>query len=85
VKNLLRTGAVALLLLVNVVAFAGETKLYLTKTGHKYHRANCQYLRKSKIEVTLSEAKKRGMTPCSKCKPPVEEVKTGKGHGQRAA
>jgi len=40
----------------------------------KYHRANCKYLRKSKIPITLSEAIKRGYTPCSVCKPdpPVE-------------
>lgn len=44
--------------------------VHITKTGEKYHSAGCQYLRKSDIEVTLSEAKVRGLTPCSKCNPP---------------
>ena len=44
--------------------------VHITKTGEKYHSAGCQYLRKSDIEVTLSEAKARGLTPCSKCNPP---------------
>ena len=51
-----------------------EKIVYMTKTAKKYHRANCKYLRKSKIPITLSEAIKRGYTPCSVCKPdpPVE-------------
>lgn len=44
--------------------------VHITKTGEKYHSAGCQYLRQSDIEVTLSEAKARGLTPCSKCNPP---------------
>jgi hypothetical protein len=44
--------------------------VYITKTGKKYHREYCSSLRKSKIEIKLSEAKRRGYTPCSKCKPP---------------
>lgn len=46
------------------------TTVHITKTGEKYHSAGCQYLRKSDIEVSLSEAKARGLTPCSKCNPP---------------
>ncbi len=45
--------------------------VYVTKSGEKYHRDGCQYLRKSKIETTLSSAKARGYTPCSKCNPPA--------------
>lgn len=44
--------------------------VHITKTGEKYHSAGCRYLKKSDIEVTLSEAKNRGLTPCSKCNPP---------------
>ena len=33
--------------------------VHITKTGEKYHSAGCQYLRKSDIEVTLSEAKSK--------------------------
>lgn len=41
--------------------------VYVTKTGNKYHKSNCSYLKKSKIQTTLSEAQSQGYTPCSKC------------------
>ncbi len=44
----------------------GET-VYITKTGNKYHRAGCRYLRKSQIDISLSEAKNEGYTACSVC------------------
>ena len=43
--------------------------VYITKTGTKYHTKNCRYLRSSSIKTTLSEAKSKGLTPCSVCKP----------------
>lgn len=43
--------------------------VYITKTGEKYHRSGCQYLRKSCIEILRSSAVARGYTPCSRCKP----------------
>jgi competence protein ComEC len=43
--------------------------VYVTRTGECYHRGSCGYLRKSKIPMKLSEAKKR-YRPCSKCRPP---------------
>ena len=46
-----------------------ETIVYRTKTGSKYHAEGCRYLSKSKIEITLSEAKKT-LEPCSVCRPP---------------
>lgn len=49
---------------------SSDVIVHITRTGEKYHSAGCQYLRKSDIEVTLSEAKARGLTPCSKCNPP---------------
>lgn len=45
-----------------------ERIVYRTKTGSKYHRAGCSYL-KSSIEITLSEALSRGLSPCSRCNP----------------
>ena len=41
--------------------------VYVTKTGNKYHKSNCSYLKKSKIQTTLSEAQSQGYTPCSRC------------------
>ena len=44
-------------------------KVYITRTGSKFHRDGCSYL-KSRIESTVSEAKAMGLGPCSRCKPP---------------
>ncbi|MCH1983218.1 MBL fold metallo-hydrolase [Ruminococcus sp. OA3] len=44
--------------------------VHITKTGKKYHNAGCRHLKSSDIEVPLREAKAKGMTPCSKCRPP---------------
>ena len=44
--------------------------VFVTRTGKKYHRGSCSYLRKSKISMSLSEA--RGQYgPCSRCRPPM--------------
>ena len=47
-----------------------DVVVYVTQTGKKYHRKGCAHLRKSSIPMRLSEAKRRGYTPCSHCKPP---------------
>jgi len=47
-----------------------ETTVYVTNTGSKYHSAGCQYLSKSQIAISLSDAKAQGYGPCSKCNPP---------------
>ena len=47
-----------------------EKIVYITKTGKKYHRLGCRYLRKSCIPISLIEAKRRSYTPCKVCKPP---------------
>ena len=41
--------------------------VYITRTGEKYHRSGCQYLSQSKIAISLSDARARGYTPCSRC------------------
>ena len=47
-----------------------DPTVYVTRTGKKYHRGSCSYLRKSRIPAKLSEAKRQGYTPCSRCRPP---------------
>lgn len=44
-----------------------EKTVYVTRTGTKYHKGSCQYLRDSKIEIPLSEAIANGYTACSVC------------------
>ena len=43
--------------------------VYITRTGSKYHRDGCQYLRNSKIEIDKKEAIENGYTACSRCNP----------------
>lgn len=47
-----------------------DTTVYITRTGKKYHRDGCRYLSKSKIPISLSDAKSAGYDPCSVCDPP---------------
>jgi endonuclease YncB( thermonuclease family) len=47
-----------------------EETVYVTRTGAKYHREGCRYLRYSAIPMSLGEAKQR-YSPCSVCNPPV--------------
>ena len=43
--------------------------VYVTRTGKKYHRGSCRYLRRSRIPMKLKAAKLR-YGPCSVCLPP---------------
>jgi hypothetical protein len=42
--------------------------VYITRKGNKYHRDSCRYLSKSKIAITIEEARKY-YKPCLVCKP----------------
>lgn len=44
--------------------------VFVTRTGKKYHRAGCRYLRSSQRAINLDDAIRAGYTPCSVCKPP---------------
>ena len=43
--------------------------VYRTATGKKFHRDGCSYL-KSKFEIIIEEARRRGLSPCLRCCPP---------------
>lgn len=58
------------LALVPAVEKPSGAVVYVTKTGKKYHGQDCRFLAKSKIPLSLNEAKKRGFSPCRVCKPP---------------
>ena len=69
-----KTLAIVVLLLfvaATVFAASANTVVYITRTGAKYHRGSCSYLRQSKIATTLGSAVSRGYGPCSRCAPPV--------------
>jgi hypothetical protein len=40
-----------------------EATVYATRTGSKYHRDGCRYLKKSRIPMTVDEAKSMGLEP----------------------
>jgi hypothetical protein len=45
--------------------------VYITRKGNKYHRDTCRYLSKSKIAISIEEAKKY-YKPCKVCKPDLK-------------
>lgn len=45
-----------------------EETVYITRTGKRYHREGCFYL-KSIIPIERQNALKNGYTPCKVCKP----------------
>ena len=49
---------------------ADDVTVHVTRTGRRYHTAGCSSLRKSKIPMRLKNAKAKGYTPCSRCRPP---------------
>ena len=55
---------------IKVSAAGGDTTVYITKTGEKYHSDGCGSLSKSKIATTLQDAVDKGYEACKKCKPP---------------
>lgn len=68
-----------LLLALAATAFAatasGDTLVYRTGSGKKYHTMTCSMLNgKDSVELTLAEAVAAGLEPCSKCNPPTLET-----------
>ena len=47
-----------------------DVNVYVTRTGKKYHLDGCSSLRRSKISISLAEARRRNYEPCGKCNPP---------------
>jgi hypothetical protein len=43
--------------------------VFVTRTGVRYHRDGCMYLRLSRIPVELGEAVRMGYSPCKVCRP----------------
>lgn len=79
VSKLSRTFIILFLFLgMQVTAFGQEKDtVCITRTGAKYHRETCHYLKYSSFKVSLKEATTRGYTPCSVCKPGTLRRATG--------
>ena len=46
--------------------------VYITKSGEKYHRDGCRFLKSSKIPVLLAELDTELYSPCTVCNPPIK-------------
>lgn len=67
-----------LLLFIVSIAFSSNVlaqTVYTTKTGEKYHKKTCRYLKYSKIEIIIDKAIELGYSACSVCKPTKENTK----------
>ncbi|WP_323787903.1 hypothetical protein [Psychroserpens sp.] len=58
--------------------------VYTTKTGEKYHKSACRYLKFSKIELPIAKAITLGYSACSVCKPTKENTKTSSSASSNA-
>lgn len=47
-----------------------QQTVYVTKSGTKYHRVNCGYLKNTDLAITVEQALANGYSPCSICNPP---------------
>ena len=54
-------------------SYPGETIVYVTESGSKYHREDCSYLSSSSIPISLEQAIMEGKEPCSRCNPPAAD------------
>tara|TARA_R110002050_G_scaffold202806_1_gene338017 strand:- start:17717 stop:18076 length:360 start_codon:yes stop_codon:yes gene_type:complete len=63
---------IKIVLFIFSIAFVSNItaqNVYTTKTGEKYHKSSCKYLKYSKKEITLKKAKLLGYSACAVCKP----------------
>ncbi|MBK9120746.1 MAG: thermonuclease family protein [Phycisphaerales bacterium] len=52
-------------------ADAARIEVLVTRSGRKYHRPECRYVKTGGVRMTLKEAREQGYAPCSACNPPV--------------
>ena len=67
-----------LLLFIVSIAFTSNVvaqTVYTTKTGEKYHKSSCRYLKYSKKETTIKNAIALGYDACKVCKPTIANTK----------
>jgi endonuclease YncB( thermonuclease family) len=50
---------------------ASPNVVYITPSGKRYHRQSCQFAVNGQA-VSIAEAIQKGLTPCSRCDPPVK-------------
>jgi hypothetical protein len=74
----MRYATILLIAALVVLTAAAQTRrdptVYITRTRHTYHKAQCPYLDKTKTAVKLSAAKKHGYMPCPLCYHPSHVI-----------
>lgn len=58
---------IAMTLAINTQLRHDEPLVYITRTGDKFHSADCGYLRSSAIPIGKIEAINKGYVACSRC------------------
>ena len=79
-KKLFCVVLVFWVLLGTAAAYNGNTIVYVTNSGSKYHQEWCSYL-KSSNAISLENAINQGYTPCSRCNPPYLDLSTSSSGG----
>ncbi|MGE0479560.1 MAG: thermonuclease family protein [Phycisphaerae bacterium] len=51
-------------------AAGSDVMVYVTATGKRYHKQDCEHVKKSGRPMSLRDAKGKGLTPCQSCEPP---------------
>jgi len=64
-----------LIIALTFISNISSQSVYTTKTGKKYHKATCSYLKYSKSEITLEKAISLGYQACTVCKPTANNTK----------
>lgn len=54
---------------------SSETYVYMKEGGKKYHKKDCQMVKKEAKEMNIAEAIKQGYTPCKICNPEAKDKK----------
>ena len=52
-------------------ADASAIKVFITATGKRYHYQHCRYAKAAFSSVSIADAKRRGLTACKVCQPPL--------------
>ena len=73
---------IVLSVLTGSSAFPQDEKVYVTKTGSKYHRESCRYLKYSRKIISLDSAIVEGYQACKVCKPIQRENQSGEKDSQ---
>ncbi|WP_281980335.1 hypothetical protein [Tenacibaculum mesophilum] len=70
----LRIFLIIILIVYSSISTIAQT-VYTTKTGEKYHKETCRYLKYSKKEIDLKKAVEFGYQACKVCKPSSKVTK----------